>query len=316
MIHSIENLKELPDSGFTRMITSCDGTLTLMPEIHAAGYSPTIKKRAVSRKLVQARKNVGMTTTEVCKRLRWSPSKLNYIEKSKWIEPNSDAVADLCELYGIEGAERDALINLAREGRQRGWWSRYNDVFRDEFPGFEAGASFVRTFQNTFVPGLLQTQGYIEAVTLTAGIDDPAEVERHVNARLERQRLLSRAESPVRLQAVIDENVIARLRPHDVRVTQLKHLVEMAGKENVELRLIPAIAGLYPGAGESFTYLGFTDPAERDIVYLETTIDYRFLEEKDELRRFTDRFGHLAEVALSPEATRDRLLDELKKEPA
>ncbi|MCP2335652.1 helix-turn-helix domain-containing protein [Actinomadura rupiterrae] len=283
-----------------------------MPEIHAAGYSPTIRKRAVSRKLVQARKNVGMTTTEVCKRLRWSPSKLNYIEKSKWIEPNSDAVADLCELYGIEGAEREALITLAREGRQRGWWSRYNDVFRDEFPGFEAGASLIRTFQNTFVPGLLQTREYIEAVTRAAGIDDPAEIERHVHARLERQRILTLPAVPTRLCAVVDENVIARIRPLELRKAQLKHLLDMTEQEHVELRLIPTAAGPYPGAGEAFTYLGFTDPAERDIVYLETTIDYRFLEEKDELRRFTDRFDRLAEAALSAEATRDRLLEEVR----
>ena len=49
------------------------------------------------------------------RQLGWSASKLNYIEKAKWIEPNSDAVADLCELYGVEGHQREALIRLARE---------------------------------------------------------------------------------------------------------------------------------------------------------------------------------------------------------
>src|SRR6266581_2650915 len=113
-----------------------------MDEIRAGGYSPTIRKRSLSRRLVELRKACGLTTTEVQRQLNWSASKLNYIEKAKWIEPNSDAVADLCELYGVEGREREALIRLAREGRQRGWWRKYNDVFSNELPGFEAGAFF------------------------------------------------------------------------------------------------------------------------------------------------------------------------------
>jgi hypothetical protein len=42
----------------------------------------------------------GLATTQVQLQPNWSASKLNEIEKDKWIEPNSDAVADLCELYG------------------------------------------------------------------------------------------------------------------------------------------------------------------------------------------------------------------------
>ncbi len=88
-----------------------------------------------------------LTTTEVCRQLRWSPSKLNYIEKAKWIEPTDEAVDHLCELYGVEGRDQDALIELARAARQRGWWTRYDDVFRNEYPGFEIAASVIRTYQ-------------------------------------------------------------------------------------------------------------------------------------------------------------------------
>src|SRR5260221_5155731 len=112
-----------------------------------AGYSPTIKKRSLSRKLVELRKACGLTTTDVQRQLGWSASKLNYIEKAKWIKPDSDDVTDLCELYGAKGHECDALIRLAREGRQRGWWRKYNDVFSSEYPGFEAGATLIRAFE-------------------------------------------------------------------------------------------------------------------------------------------------------------------------
>jgi uncharacterized protein DUF5753/helix-turn-helix protein len=283
-----------------------------MDDIRADGYSPTIRKRSLSRKLVELRKACGLTTTQVQRQLSWSASKLNYIEKAKWIEPNSDAVADLCELYGVEGRERDALITLAREGRQRGWWSKFSDVFSNELPGFEAGASVIRTFETTFIPGLLQVPAYIELVTRAAGISDPAETSRHVDARVARQEILARDPGPCRLHAIIDENAVLRITDPAIRRDQLSRLAEITSRPNVDVQLLPVTAGIYPGAGGVFTYLEFPDPTERDVVYLETTIDDRMLEETDELETYRLRFEQLTTAALNPEQTRDHLKQQIE----
>jgi transcriptional regulator with XRE-family HTH domain len=272
-------------------------------ELRAGGYSPTIRKRSLSRKLVELRKACGMTTAEVQRQLNWSASKLNYIEKAKWIEPSSDAVADLCELYGVEGAEREALVRLAREGRQRGWWRKYNDVFPDELPGFEAGASQIRTFETTFIPGLLQVPGYIELIARAAGVE-PAAIARRVDARLTRQQILTRDNDPCELHAVIDENAIARITDPGLRHEQIGHLVTISKQPNVTLQLLPFSAGIYPVEGEVFVHLRFPDPSERDIVYLESAVDDRMLEEADELERYTAKFDKLSRMALSAEETR------------
>jgi Domain of unknown function (DUF5753)/Helix-turn-helix domain len=268
-------------------------------DIRTGGYSPTIRKRSLSRKLVELRKNCGLTTTQVQLQLNWSASKLNYIEKAKWIEPNSDAVADLCELYGVEGRERDALIQLAREGRQRGWWTKYNDVFSNELPGFEAGASRIRTFETTLIPGLLQVPSYIDMVTRGAGIEGRDHAVRHVDARVERQKILVRETDPCQLLAIMDENAITRIADPGIRKDQLSHLIEMGARENVDIQVIPVTAGIYPGAGEVFELLSFPDPAERDFVYLESSFDDRMLEETDEVERYQARFDRLSAAALS-----------------
>lgn len=278
-----------------------------MNEIRADGYSPTIRKRSLSRKLVELRKACGLTTTDVQQQLGWSATKLNYIEKAKWIEPSSDAVADLCELYGVEGRQREALIQLAREGRQRGWWRKYNDVFSNEFPGFEAAASQIRTFETVLVPGLLQVPAYIELVTRAAGIDDPAAIKRHVDARVERQEILTRASGPCHLHAIIDENAIQRITDPAIRRAQLSHLTEIAHRPNIDVQVLPFAAGVYPGNGEVFTCLSFPDPSERDFIYLESAIDDRMLEEPDELERYKLRFEKLHTAALSPKDTRTYL---------
>jgi len=59
---------------------------------------------------------------------------------------------------------------------------------------------------------------------------------------------------------VIDENAITRIIDPEVRTIQLNHLATMADRSNVTIQLIPTSAGLYAGAGEPFTHLGFDDP--------------------------------------------------------
>lgn len=273
-----------------------------MPSIQASGYSPTIKKRALSRKLVELREQCGMTTSEVCKRLRWSPSKLNYIEKAKWVDPNSDSVADLCELYGVGPTDTDALIKLTREARQRGWWRKYNDVFRDDYVGLEAGASEIFTFQTTLVPGLLQTPGYVEMINRDAGMADDAELKRHIDARTQRQMILMRS-SPCRFHALIDENALLRISNPQVRSEQIRHLIKVSGRPNVDVQILKIADGVYPGTSEPFVYLKFPGAADRDIVYLETTIDDRMMEEEDELERYMARFDLLCARATDTATT-------------
>jgi Domain of unknown function (DUF5753)/Helix-turn-helix domain len=282
-------------------------------ETRPAGYSPTIRKRTLSRRLVELRQACGLTTMEVQRQLGWSASKLNYVEKAKWIKPDSDSVTDLCELYGVEGHERDALIKLAREGRQRGWWRKYNDVFPDELPGFEAGAAQIRTFEIAFIPGLLQVPSYIELVDRVAGITDPTELQRRVDARLGRQEILTRNSDPCQLHAVIDENAILRITDPAIRRAQIAHLVEITARPNVKVQVLLLAAGVYPGQGEVFTCLSFPDPSERAIVYLESAIDDRMLEETDEVDRYMLRFDKLQAMALSPDDTRTTLKRQMER---
>ena len=282
-----------------------------MDESQALGYSPTIKKRSLSRQLVELRQACRMTTTDVQRQLGWSASKLNYIEKAKWIKPDSDDVTDLCELYGVDGTRRDALLKLAREGRQRGWWRKYNDVFPDEYPGFEAGATQIRTFEIAFIPGLLQIPRYAELVTRAYGVDDPDELQRRVDARIERQKILTRDDGP-RLHAVVDENAILRITDPATRRDQISHLIKITSQPSIEVQILPISAGVYPVSAEAFTCLSFPSPSERDIVFLESAICDRMLEETDEVDRYMLKFQQLAATALSPKATRTTLTRQME----
>jgi transcriptional regulator with XRE-family HTH domain len=274
-----------------------------MDQTPSTGDSPTIRKRALARKLVEHRQRRGLTTTDVQRRLGWSATKLNWIEKARWTESVTDSVTDLCELYEIVGSQRDALITLARQSRERGWWTRYNDVFgREELPGWEAGASKIWAFETAFIPGLLQTPDYIELITRAAGIDDPAEIRRHTEARTRRQAILTREHDPCQLHAIIDENALARITDPAIRRNQAARLFQAANQPNITVQILPVSAGVYPGTSEAFLHLAFPD-GERDIVYIETPVDNRMLEELDEIERYMLEFARLQALALTPEQT-------------
>jgi hypothetical protein len=183
-------------------------------------------------------------------------------------------------------------------------------VFSNELPGFEAGASRIRTFETTLIPGLLQVPSYIDMVTRGAGIEGRDHAVRHVDARVERQKILVRETDPCQLHAIMARE-ITRIADPGIRKDQLSHLIEMGARENVDIQVIPVTAGIYPGAGEVFELLSFPDPAEHDFVYLESSFDDRMLEETDEVERYQARFDRLIAAALSCEITTALLREQL-----
>ena len=132
--------------------------------------------------------------------------------------PQPGNVRTLLELYGVTGAERDGLIQLTREARQPGWWHSFCDVLPNPYAvyiGLEAGAASIRNFEPVVVPGLLQTEEYARATFRNGPRElDQDEVERRVEVRMARQKILGRDDRP-RLWAVIDEAVIRRVADLD-----------------------------------------------------------------------------------------------------
>ena len=276
-----------------------------MPEsqLTPRGYSPTILKRLVGEKLAAARKQCGLTGKAVCEQLGWAAATLSGIERSTWVKPNSDMVADLCDVYGIEGQEREALLDMTRNARKRGWWRRHNDIFVSDLPDFESSASAIRNYEPQYIPGLLQTEHYIDLLLSVGGIADPDEIARRTAPRIQRQGILTRKEEPCFLHAVFEEGALHQIADEEVRKEQVRHLIDMARRPNVTIQIIPISAGLYDGAGEAFMYLSFPGDLYRDVVYLETRLDVRFLEEFDETEVYRLEFDKLCAVALEPDAT-------------
>lgn len=272
-----------------------------------AGDSPTIKRRRLSHTLRRLRRESGLSVTEVGKRLEWDPSKVSRIERNEWRLPSLRDVRDLLDLYGVtDEAWRDELLSLAREARQHGWWEKYQDVFRSSLPDFEAGASTIRTWQLVLIPGLLQTEEYARAIGQAGHEPDDELVERHVQAKRQRQRILDRDDPPT-LTALIDEAALRkRIGGPAVMQKQLHHLIEMATRANITIQILPDHADAHPAMEGAFVILDFDD--DPGLVYTATVTDCLWLDKANEYQRYDHAFARTRELVLSPDDSSRRMV--------
>src|SRR5215472_7601803 len=99
----------------------------------APSSSPTVRRRRLAAELRRLRQASKLTIEQVAEALEWSPGKVSKIENARVSVLPRDA-RKLLETYGIpEGQERDLLLSLARESRQRGWWQNYGEAIPDWF---------------------------------------------------------------------------------------------------------------------------------------------------------------------------------------
>jgi hypothetical protein len=212
-------------------------------------------------------------------------------------------VRTLLELYGVHPEDVAALVQVARDARQRGWWQAYSDVLPawfEVYVGLEQAASDISTFEVTLVPGLLQTADYARAV-IEAELPDapPTQVERRTELRMKRQHDEARPE----LRVVLDEAVIRRVvgGPATMRA-QLERLAGDAEAPGLTLQIVPFGAGAHASMTGSFSILAFPDVVDPPVVYLESRSGSLYVE-GDEADLYIRVFRALQAVALPPEAS-------------
>ena len=274
--------------------------------------SPTVRRRRLRSELRRLRTERGMTIEDVQER---SGGDIRISTLSRWetgersVRPND--LRALLDVYGLsDGEDRDALLTLCRQAKERGWWQSYGSAVPGWFQfyvGLESEASAISEYSAELVPGLLQTAGYYRAFLSTAPAD--ADIDGKVEVRLARQERLTSADDPPEYWAVLNEGVIAaESGPNGTMSAQLEHLLEVADLPNVTLQVLPFSAGVHPAMDGGFSILGFPDPAtDPAVVYLENAAGSVYLEEAAEVDRFGRMFSHIIAKALSPEDSR-RLL--------
>jgi transcriptional regulator with XRE-family HTH domain len=268
----------------------------------ASEQSPTVRRRRLALELRRLREAAHLTCEEVAEHLECSASKISRVETGR-VSVSPRDVRDMLKLYGVPEQQRDSLVQLSRDSRQKGWWHAYSDTINPQFAtyvGLESAASEIRVYEVNLIPGLLQTEEYARTMIRSGAMNGSFEdVERKVALRMARQPALTRDDPPM-LWTVVDEAALRRrVGGTELMRAQLEHVLELSALKNVAMQVIPFGAGAHPAMGRPFVILVFPERIDPDVVYLEDLTSAFYLEDVDEVDRYNVFFNHLRATALS-----------------
>ena len=278
---------------------------------------PTVLRMVLGSQLRRLREKSGISASDAGYAIRATHSKISRMELGRVSFRERD-VTDLLIMYGVtDPEEHKAFTALAREANVPGWWHGSADVLPGWFEpyiGLEEAASIVRNYQVQWVPGQLQTPEYARQVILLghAGISD-AEMQRRIELRMNRQKLLTRPDGP-HFWLVVDEAVLRRpLGGADLMRAQIDRLIEVTQLPAVTLQVLPFRTGGHPAAGGPLCILRFAEPDLPDVVYLEQLTSALYLDRRDEVDSYQMVMDKLC-VQAAPDTETVKILEKIRKD--
>jgi transcriptional regulator with XRE-family HTH domain len=157
----------------------------------------------------------------------------------------------------------------------------------------ENEATEIRTFQPQYIPGLLQSEGYMRAGAFPNTLS-----EELIARRLARREILTQKDRPPYLFATLDQAVIQRpFGGAKVMREQLEHLLTMSEQANVMVQVVADRVGWHPGLDGAMVLLSKADHTR--VGYVEAQLGGRLIENPSEVSGLGVRFDQIRGKALS-----------------
>ncbi|GAA2408446.1 helix-turn-helix transcriptional regulator [Actinomadura vinacea] len=261
----------------------------------------TARRRKIGRVLRQIREDAGLTLNAAGRSMERSGSSLSLIEKGIQQLRLRD-LKHILDVYDVAPDTRAALMTLAEQQQQLGWWEEFKDTISPaarDYASLESNATHLDAYEMGFIPGLLQTEDYARVVMHAGQVENnPAQAERFVVYRMARQQILDRTRTP-RLHVVIDEAALRRKRGRrQVMQEQLVKLIEQSRRDDISLQVLPFDVESDPGDVTSFQILDIGRPAVLSTVLIDHLTGSWFMEEESIIAAYRASFRRLSAAAL------------------
>ncbi|MBK3593069.1 MULTISPECIES: helix-turn-helix transcriptional regulator [Streptomyces] len=244
---------------------------------------------AFGQSLKALRVRAGMEREELGRRLGYSASSIASFEQGRRI-PSPRAIEQADEVLGAEG-----LLTVWMEQMERAQYP----VFFQGMAKLEKECIELLMYDTHVVNGLLQTEEYMRALlAMRRPILDQETIDQRVTARLSRQNIFDRRPAPL-LGFVMDEAVL-RHRYGGVGVLrgQLKHLIQIGQKRNVEIQIMPLDCDDNAGVNGPFTVVTRKD--SKKFVYSESHATSALETDLEQTVLAAARYGIIRSQALTP----------------
>lgn len=199
--------------------------------------SPRVRFGVEMRRL---RETAQLSQAAVASRLGCTQTQVSRLEAATRTPSKSDA-EKLDRLFGPDDSTYFLGLYQSIVARSGGpmWFMGWVD-------DIEPAARVLRSWDPLLVPGLLQTESYARHIFSRGPRIAPDEVEKRVEARMRRRRILDRGDPPM-LLVLIDEGVLRRrVNGPEVMREQLGYLLEVAQQPTVSIQVVDpeCMAGL------------------------------------------------------------------------
>jgi transcriptional regulator with XRE-family HTH domain len=268
----------------------------------AAPLPPFVWKILCGRRLAGLRERAGMTQKQVVAPYGWSQSKLATIESGTSLA--EDAFPVLRKVYKPSDEEWAEILDFLARGNE----TPRMEEFRNKFKGqemrkvidMENSASVMRSHNSMTIPGLLQSEPYMRSLfEAYIPTNSPPEVERLVELRLQRQKVLDNLDQ--QFSFVIDQAAFSRMdNMTGVMRDQLWHLLDVNERPNVELRIVPFSHGYYLGQAVNYSIFEYDVEPAVQVVYVESYDDVEVLPDAKKVSRYLTLWDAQAKAGLHP----------------
>ena len=277
--------------------------------------SPTAIKRWIAIEMRRLREAAGLDRPTAADRIGKANTVVAHIETGRNLPAPSD-VEVLLNLYGVPERVpffRD-LIRTAKRGKD--WWIGFTDAVPEWFElylGLESAAARISSYNVQWVPSLFQTREYAEAIHRAGERRfTEKEIAARVEVRMGRQAVLDRTDDPPFIWCVLDEAALHRaVGGLDVMRAQLKHLLDLADRPNVDLQVLAAESGAHAGAEGTFTILEYPPEFGGDpgTAYVETRQQGVYYEQPAQVIDYRRVFERLQMQAERADRSRDLIAE-------
>ncbi|NKE57773.1 helix-turn-helix domain-containing protein [Lentzea sp. PSKA42] len=263
---------------------------------------PRRKSSVVGREfgegLRKAIEQTKLTHRKLAEELGWDEAKLSDLVRGK----GGVTDAELTLLLGfcrVKPPEVQHLLALYRETRESGYLKIPEDGPPDQVPlllNQERLANEITVWSANLIPGHLQTTDYMRAV-IDGAARKSIDYEKVIAAKLERRKLFHWSRTFVFY--IHEQALRLPVGGPEVMKDQYIHLLTMAQRSYITLRVVPTAIGAHAGTSGSFLQLGYEkfDP----VIFLEGKTSGLFLEDTRSLAVYSSVLKLLDDQALDPE---------------
>lgn len=266
-----------------------------------AATNPTVRQRELGKRLRDLRNLHGLTVEDVAAKLLCSATKISRLETGAR-RPSLRDVRDLCELYQVNAPISEELMSLARAAREQGWWTQYEDLKLDPYLGLEQAATAITSYTMYYVPALLQTEEYTQAIIRAIAPKMNLDIhQQRVEARLRRQQRLEDEDRP-RYRVLLDEAVLRRpVGGTAVMADQLDKVIDAERRGRVVVQVVPFDVGAHAAQDSNFILFEFEENTNQSsVVFVEGLTGNQYFEKAREIERYREALDCLRDAALAP----------------